>query len=49
VFQVPSVVVPTENNYLLNPNHPDFAGMRIGTPMPFPFDERLRVPAGARR
>ena len=41
VFRVPSVVVPTECNYLLNPKHPDFRRTVIGTPMPFPFDPRL--------
>jgi len=41
LFRVPSVVVPTEHNYLLNPNHRDFARIRIGTPMSFPFDPRL--------
>lgn len=40
-LKVPSVVVPTEYNYLLNPAHVDFARVRIGAPSPFPFDERL--------
>lgn len=44
VLKVPSVIVPIEWNYLLNPNHPDFARIRIGTPMSFPFDPRLRLP-----
>jgi RES domain-containing protein len=44
VFRVPSVVVPMECNYLLNPNHPDFAQIRIGEPLPFPFDSRLPLP-----
>lgn len=43
-LRVPSVVVPTDFNYLLNPNHPDFARTHIGKPMPFPFDPRLPVP-----
>lgn len=41
VLRVPSVVVPTEFNYVLNPGHADFRRIRIGTPMPFPFDARL--------
>jgi RES domain-containing protein len=41
---VPSVIVPTEFNYVLNPVHPDFARIRIGTPLPFPFDARLVLP-----
>lgn len=44
VLRVPSVVVPAECNYVLNPNHPDFTRARIGTPMPFPFDPRLPLP-----
>lgn len=43
VLRVPSVVVPVEFNYLLNPNHPDFRRVRVGTPIPFPFDLRLLV------
>ena len=41
-LKVPSVVVPTEHNYVLNPAHTDFRRLRIGTPTAFPFDERLR-------
>ena len=40
-LRVPSVIVPIEYNFVMNPNHPDFARTRIGTPMPFPFDPRL--------
>lgn len=38
---VPSVLVPQELNYLLNPRHPDFAKLIIGVPQTFPFDPRL--------
>ena len=41
VLRVPSVVVPGEFNFILNPAHPDFARIGIGAPMPFPFDPRL--------
>jgi RES domain-containing protein len=41
---VPSVVVPAEFNYIVNPRHPDFGRIRIGTAMPFPFDPRLSRP-----
>ncbi len=41
VFKVPSVVVPQEHNYLVNPNHSDFADIRIGKPIPFRFDPRI--------
>ena len=40
-LQVPSVIVPLENNYLLNPRHLDFPKLQIGKPVPFKFDLRL--------
>lgn len=40
-LRVPSVVVPGEFNFILNPAHPDFGRVRIGAPMAFPFDPRL--------
>lgn len=42
VLQVPSAVVPVENNYLLNPLHRDFSKLLIGSPQPYRFDPRLR-------
>lgn len=42
VLRVPSVLVPDEHNYLLNPRHPDFRRVRIGIPAPFDVDPRLR-------
>ena len=42
VLKAPSVVVPDESNYLLNPVHPDFDKVVIGKPQPFRFDRRLR-------
>jgi len=41
VLVVPSAVVPQENNYLLNPAHPEFSRLRIGKPQAFRFDPRL--------
>ncbi len=41
VLSVPSVVVPNERNYLLNPAHPDFSKIRLSAPQPFVFDKRL--------
>jgi RES domain-containing protein len=41
VFSAPSVIVPLERLYLLNPSHPDFARISIGEPQPFPVDPRL--------
>jgi RES domain-containing protein len=42
VMRVPSVIVPAERNYLLNPSHPEFRKLVIGKPVPFHFDQRLR-------
>jgi RES domain-containing protein len=42
VLSVPSVVVPNERNYLLNPAHPDFSKIRFFAPKPFVFDRRLK-------
>jgi RES domain-containing protein len=44
VLRVPSVVVPSEFNYVLNLAHPDFAAIKIGRALPFPFDPRLANP-----
>jgi RES domain-containing protein len=41
VLQVPSAVIPTEFNFLLNPSHKDFRKLRIGKPQLFRFDRRL--------
>ena len=38
---VPSAIIPIEQNYLLNPEHPDFPKLEIGPAKPFPFDLRL--------
>lgn len=41
VLRVPSAIVPNEWDYLLNPAHPDFAGITIGPKQPVRFDPRL--------
>lgn len=41
VMQVPSVVIPEEPNYLLNPRHPLMREVRIGEAIDFTFDSRL--------
>lgn len=41
VLALPSVIIPGEPNYLLNPAHPDFKKITIGKPEPFSFDPRL--------
>ncbi|HEV2394790.1 MAG TPA: RES family NAD+ phosphorylase [Verrucomicrobiae bacterium] len=43
ILALPSVVVWGEPNYLLNPAHPDFKKISIGTPEDFAFDPRLLV------
>lgn len=41
VLLVPSAVVPEERNVLLNPAHPEAAGIRVVRSRPFVFDARL--------
>ncbi len=38
---VPSVVMPEEQNLLLNPEHADFGRVKIGKPIKFTFDDRM--------
>jgi RES domain-containing protein len=38
---VPSAIVPSERNFLLNPAHPEFPRLRRDPPYPFPLDPRL--------
>ncbi len=40
-LRVPSVLVPDEWNLLLNPNHSNFAGIRIESISPFQIDSRF--------
>jgi|SRR5687767_9454026 len=40
-LQVPSAIIETEANYLLNPAHASFASVRISIPAPFSLDARL--------
>lgn len=41
ILAVPSVVIPIEYNYLVNPTHPDFAQFNLEPPQPFELDPRL--------
>jgi RES domain-containing protein len=41
VLEVPSVIVPQESIYLVNPQHPDFSKIRLGKPEAFALDPRL--------
>ena len=42
VLRVPSVIIPTESNYLLNPAHPKFPALKISKAQPLSFDTRLK-------
>jgi RES domain-containing protein len=44
LMKVPSVIVPQEFNYLLNPLHVDAAKVKLIEKKPFGFDERLVRP-----
>ena len=41
VQTVPSLIVPSEMNYLISPAHPQFGQLGWGEPQPFRFDPRL--------
>ena len=40
-LSVPSVVIPRERNFILNPAHADFERLIVGPPEPFAFDPRM--------
>ena len=44
VLSVPSVVIPHERNYILNPAHADFAALAPRTAEVFSFDSRMWKP-----
>ena len=41
LLEVPSAVIQTEKNFLLNPAHPNSRNLKIGKPTPFAFDSRV--------
>ena len=41
ILSVPSVVIPIERNFVLNPTHADFATLTINRSEPFSFDPRM--------
>jgi RES domain-containing protein len=41
ILAVPSVVIPQEFNYLINPSHPDFVKLTVKLAQPFELDPRL--------
>jgi RES domain-containing protein len=42
VLVVPSVMIPEEPNYLINPAHPDAARVQVVGSRPFTYDPRLK-------
>ena len=48
VLLTPSVIVPTELNVVVNPEHADFAGVTASTPRALNWDERLKAFAARR-
>lgn len=46
VLRVPSVIVPEELNFLINPMHPDAARIAVSTPVTVEWDPRLFGIAG---
>lgn len=47
VLRVPSIMIPEESNYLINPEHPRAEEVQIGNPRPFTFDSRFLNPPGS--
>lgn len=41
LLAVPSAILPIEQNYLINPDHPDAARIRVVTESPFAYNPRL--------
>jgi RES domain-containing protein len=42
VLSVPSAIISSERNYVINPKHPDFGRIRFLSPVRFRFDPRLK-------
>ncbi len=43
LLKIPSAIIPTEFNYLLNPQHKDFPKLRFSSSVKFRFDPRLQT------
>lgn len=41
VLQVPSTIIESEHNFILNVRHADFKRIKLGRQLPFTFDPRL--------
>ena len=42
ILKIPSAIIPDENNFLLNPFHPDFKKIKIKNVEDFIFDPRIK-------
>ena len=42
IIKIPSVVIPEEYNYIINPRHPNMKKVLIADLSPFSFDARLK-------
>ncbi|MGA9070368.1 MAG: RES family NAD+ phosphorylase [Terracidiphilus sp.] len=42
ILCIPSVLAPTESNWLINPLHPEFLGVKVISTEQFQYDQRLR-------
>lgn len=49
ILIVPSALTSNENNWLVNPSHPDFANLTIGVTEPLRYDPRMFRGGGRRR
>ena len=49
VLYVPSALVPEEQNGVLNPDHPEFAGVTMTIARPFHYDRRMFVARAGHR
>jgi RES domain-containing protein len=47
VLRVPSALVPTESNLLLNPRHRDFRNIQVVRRFKFTFDQRIAARGGS--
>jgi RES domain-containing protein len=43
LYKVPSTIIREEFNYLINPLHPDFTKLSIGSVQKFVFDPRIKT------
>lgn len=47
VLEVPSIIIPQESNYILNPLHHQFAEISIDPPFPLRIDPRIAALLGS--